>query len=153
MAVVLVTGGTGTLGRAVVPALLEAGHEVRVLSRRERPPVPPGAVTLRGDVRTGRGVEAAVTGADVVVHAATNPRRHARSTEVEGTRHVAAAARAAGAHLTYVSIVGVDAHRFAYYRAKHAAEQVLAESGCRWSVLRATQFHSLIDAMLRRGWF
>jgi len=148
MASVLVTGGTGTLGRAVVPLLLDAGHRVRVMSRRSRPAVPERATAVQADVRTGTGVERAVADCDVVVHAATSPRRRVKQTEVDGTRHVAAAARAVGAHLVYVSIVGVDVHRFFYYRAKYAAEHVVAGSGAAWSVLRATQFHDFLDGLL-----
>jgi len=153
MAVVLVTGGTGTLGRVLVPLLVANGHEVRVLSRRSAPSLPDGATPCSGDVRTGEGIEAAVVGADVVVHAATSPRRHVRDTEVEGTRRVAAAVAATGSHLIYVSIVGVDRHRYPYYRAKRDAELVVESSGAPWTVLRATQFHDLIDAILGGRWF
>ena len=153
MAAVLVTGGTGTLGRAVVPLLLEAGHDVRVLSRRASPRVRDGVGAQQGDVLTGAGVEAAVDGSDVVIHAASNPRRHVRETEEAGARHVAAAAKQAGAHVLYVSIVGVNRHRFPYYRAKLAAERIVAGSGADWTVLRATQFHELIDMFLGRGTF
>lgn len=67
MTTILVTGGTGTLGRRLVPRLREAGHDVRVLSRRR------GHQTVKGDVVTADGLDAAVAGAGVVVHAATNP--------------------------------------------------------------------------------
>lgn len=153
MASILVTGGTGTLGRAVVPLLLDAGHDVRVLSRQASPRLRDGVVGRQGDVLTGAGVEAAVDGSDVVIHAASNPRRQARETEEAGARHVAAAAKQAGAHLLYVSIVGVDRHRLPYYRAKLAAERIVADSGADWTVLRATQFHELIDMFLSRGIF
>jgi uncharacterized protein YbjT (DUF2867 family) len=153
MATVLVTGGTGVLGRATVPLLLDAGHDVRVLSRRSAPSLPDGVTPYAGDVRTGAGVDRAVAGCDVVIHAASNPRRKVKETEVEGARHVARAAREAGAHLVYVSIVGVDNHRYFYYRAKYAAEHVVADSGAEWSVLRATQFHDLVDMFLGTGWF
>jgi uncharacterized protein YbjT (DUF2867 family) len=153
MAVVLVTGGTGTLGRTLVPKLVTAGHEVQVLSRREAPPAPAGVVYQRGDVRTGDGVDAAARGADVIIHAASSPQRRARETEEAGARHVAAAAKQAGAHLLYVSIVGVDRHRFPYYRAKLAAEHIVAGMGADWTVLRATQFHELIDMFLSRAMF
>jgi uncharacterized protein YbjT (DUF2867 family) len=153
VAAVLVTGGTGTLGRALVPLLLADGHDVRVLSRRAEPALPPGARAVLGDVRTGAGIAAAVTGAEVVIHAATSPRREIRVTEVEGARHVAAAASTAEAHLIYVSIVGVDRHRFPYYKAKRAAERVVEGSGTPWTVLRATQFHDLIDQILAARWF
>lgn len=153
MATVLVTGGTGTLGRVVVPLLLGAGHDVRVLSRQSSPRLPDGVVARQGDVLTGAGVETAVAGCAVVIHAASNPRRRVRETEEAGARQVAAAAKQAGAHLLYVSIVGVDRHRFPYYRAKYAAERTVAESGADWTVLRATQFHELIDLFFSRGMF
>src|SRR4051812_49571918 len=63
---ILVTGGTGQLGSAVVARLRAAGEEVRVLSRRAAPDV------VRGDLRTGRGIDSAVAGVDVVVHCATD---------------------------------------------------------------------------------
>lgn len=153
MPTTLVTGGTGTLGRLVVPLLLAQGHEVRVLSRRPAPRVPSSASAHQGDILTGAGIDAAVDGCDVVIHAASNPRRHVRETEESGARHVSAAAKRAGAHLLYVSIVGVDRHRYFYYRAKYAAERIVADSGADWTVLRATQFHELIDMFLSRGLF
>lgn len=153
MAAIVVTGGTGTLGRVLVPKLLDQGHEVAVLTRRAEPRLPDRAIARHGDVRTGEGVDAAIDGADVVIHAASSPRRHARETEEAGARTVSAAARRAGAHLLYMSIVGVDRHRFPYYRAKWAAERIVADSGADWTVLRATQFHDLIDQMLRGGMF
>ena len=149
MASVVVTGGTGRLGRVLVPQLLASGHEVRVLSRGRGARLASGAGTYTGDVRTGEGVDAAVDGADVVVHAATSSSRHIRETEEAGTRHVADAARRVGAHVVYLSIVGVDRHRLPYYRAKYAAEQILTGSGADWTVLRATQFHRLLDQLLR----
>ncbi|HMC43184.1 MAG TPA: NAD(P)H-binding protein [Acidimicrobiales bacterium] len=148
MARVLVTGGTGTLGRYLVPRLLAKGHEVRVLSRRPAPSLPAGATASRGDVLTGEGVAAAVSGTDAVVHAATSAQRRARATEVQGTTHVLGACRGAGAHLLYVSIVGVDRHRFPYYRAKRAAEELVQSSGVGWTIQRATQFHELLDLFL-----
>jgi uncharacterized protein YbjT (DUF2867 family) len=63
-----VTGGTGNLGRLVVPRLRTAGAEVRVLSRR--PSTPADAGHHVGDLNTGAGVEAACAGATTVVHLA-----------------------------------------------------------------------------------
>src|SRR6266550_4461556 len=66
---ILVTGGTGTLGRPVVRRLQEAGREVRVLSRRSRE-AGEGIEYVTGDLATGEGIEAAVDGAEIIVHCA-----------------------------------------------------------------------------------
>jgi uncharacterized protein YbjT (DUF2867 family) len=142
MATVLVTGATGVLGSYLVPRLTQRGHDVRRLSRHAT-----GTGAVRGDVRTGEGITAAVDGCDTVIHAATNPFR-ARATEVDGAKHVADAARPHGAHLIYVSIVGVDHHRLPYYKAKWEAEQLVEASGAKWTIQRATQFHDLLDRIL-----
>src|SRR5260370_42060113 len=84
MARVMVTGGTGVLGRAVVPRLLADGHQVTVLTRRPAAQVPGGACRVAGDLTRGDGLDAAVTGAEVVVHLATQPFRPAR-VDVGGT--------------------------------------------------------------------
>ncbi len=145
---ILLTGGTGGLGREVVRAAEAAGHTVRIASRRARPhDAPPAREWAQMDVETGAGVPEALESVDAVIHAASDPRRHA-VVDVEGTRRLVQAARAAGtAHLVYVSIVGVDQIPFGYYRSKLAAEQIVAAGGVPHSILRATQFHSFVDTM------
>jgi len=140
---ILVTGGTGTLGRAVVRRLLAQGRPVRVLSRTAHTPGEHGWAV--GDLVTGEGVDAALAGVGSVVHCATSNGKR----DVEATRRLAdAAGRAGVSHLLYVSIVGVDRVPLGYYRAKLAAERVAEESGLGWTVLRATQFHDLLLKLL-----
>jgi uncharacterized protein YbjT (DUF2867 family) len=145
MSTVLVTGGTGVLGTVLAPELRRRGHEVRVLSRRA------GAGTHLGDLASGAGVQAAADGAELAVHAASDSRRFGRADERQ-TEAVLDAVRSAGTvrHLLYVSIVGVDAIPFGYYRRKLACERLVAEGGVPWTILRATQFHELIAELLRR---
>jgi nucleoside-diphosphate-sugar epimerase len=66
---VLVTGGTGTLGRHVVPRLRDAGCNVRVLIRRHHEDAD-GIEFMTGDLATGEGIQAAVDGAGTIVHCA-----------------------------------------------------------------------------------
>jgi uncharacterized protein YbjT (DUF2867 family) len=145
---ILVTGGTGTLGRGVVTRLLDAGRDVRLLSRRPADRVP-GAEALRdagwvvGDLNTGAGLDEAAAGAGAIVHCATD-QMHSRR-DLAGTRNlIAAARRHGGPHLVYISIVGVDRVPIGYYRQKFEAERLAEESGLSWTILRATQFHDLI---------
>ena len=147
---VLVTGGTGALGTVVVWQLLARGDVVRVMSRRPAPAGTPVSWAT-ADIATGAGVAEAVSGVDAVIHAASDP-EGAANLEVSGTRRLAEEARGAGvSHFIYVSIVGIDRIPYAYYRRKLAAEQAVAGSHVPYSVLRATQFHSFIDFLLRRA--
>lgn len=149
---VLVTGGAGSLGRSLVRALERDGHAARVMSRRARPEsARAGVEWVSADLSTGEGLSEAVAQVDAVIHAASDPRR-AEAVDVEGTRRLTEAARAAEvAHLVYISIVGVDEIPFGYYRRKLAAEGVIAASGVPFSILRATQFHTLVDFLLSKA--
>lgn len=145
---ILVTGGTGTLGRLVVPRLREAGHDLRVLSRHAHDAAD-GIDYVTGDLATGEGIDAAVAGSEIVVHCAGSSEGDA----VKARHLVAAASRAGVRHVVNVSVVGADrvpqagrADRamFGYFGSKLAAERVVAGSGVPWTTLRATQFHDLI---------
>jgi uncharacterized protein YbjT (DUF2867 family) len=150
---VLVTGGTGTLGRLVVPRLRDAGREVRVLSRRSHEGGD-GIEFVTGDLTTGEGTDAAVAGAGTIVHLAGTT----KGDEVKTAHLVQAASRAGARHLVYISVVGadrvpvesgIDRAMFAYLASKLAAERAVADSGLPWTTLRATQFHDLMLATVR----
>jgi uncharacterized protein YbjT (DUF2867 family) len=142
---ILVTGGTGVLGRWVVDRLRSAGHEPRVLSRSGRPG------TVRADLLTGAGLEAAVDGVKTLIHCASNPYRKTRQTDVDGTERLLRVAERAGvSHIVFISIVGVDRNPYyPYFRVKLEAERVIERSPVPWTILRATQFHDLVLRALR----
>src|ERR671921_520472 len=141
---ILVTGGTGTLGRLVVRRLRDAGYDdLRVLSRRHH-------VAADGiEFATGEGIEPALDGAGTIVHCAGS----AKGDEEKARNLVRAASRAGAAHLVYISVVGadripigsrVDRAMFGYFESKLAAERIVADSRLPFTTLRATQFHDLI---------
>lgn len=144
---VLVTGGTGALGRELVVALRAAGHRARVMSRRPGT----GADWAQANLTSRKGLDAAVADMDVVIHAATAAAQpwRLRGTDVTGTRRILdAAKRAHVTHFVYPSIVGMDGVAYPYYGVKLAAERIVAEGPVPWSILRATQFHTLMEIFL-----
>ena len=146
---ILVTGGTGVLGSAVVAELVGRVHAVRVLSRR------PDALgdTVRvipGSLASAGAVAEALDGVDAVVHCATDPRKH-RQVDRDGTAALLETAlRSGNPHVVYPGIVGSDVIPLGYYKSKIAAEEMIEGSVCPHTVLRATQFHTLIWTALTR---
>jgi uncharacterized protein YbjT (DUF2867 family) len=149
---ILITGGTGTLGRHVAPMLLASGAHVRVLSRAGRD-AGDGSVPFRGDLESGDGVRAAVVGVDTIVHlAGTRTGDEVKAANLVRAVEETRAAGAAGPHLVFISVVGaeripvvsrMDRMSFGYFASKRAAELVVEGSGLQWTTLRATQFHDL----------
>jgi uncharacterized protein YbjT (DUF2867 family) len=135
---ILVTGGTGLLGGHLVPLL--DGHDVRVLSRRAG-----NGAHVTGDLLTGEGLDAAVTGIDTIVHLAGGQ----KGDDVATRNLVEAAARAGVRHVVYISVIGADRVPLGWLRMKLAAERTIAESGLPWTTLRAAQFHDLVYKTVR----
>jgi uncharacterized protein YbjT (DUF2867 family) len=127
---VLVTGGTGVLGRELA-SRLRAQAEVRVLSRRRRP----GPGFVQGDLETGAGLAAALDGVDAIAHCAS------AADYWRPKRDVLAGARP---HVVYISSVGVERLGWGFFRAKLASERLIEDSGLPWTILRATEFHDLM---------
>lgn len=161
MDTVLVTGGTGHLGRDVVTRL-KSSYRVRVLARSAGSD--PDVEWIRGDLATGQGITEAVTGSQAVIHAATLSPAARRgyivpkdlwsspsSVDRDGTERLLDKAAEAGVHhMLYVSIVGIDKPRIPYLRRKLEAEYLIRQGRVPWSIARATQFHWLLDRMLGR---
>jgi uncharacterized protein YbjT (DUF2867 family) len=135
---VLVTGGTGRLGQAVVARLVEADQDVRVLARRRRD-TRPHVTFFTGDLRSGDGIDAAVAGAAVIINCAT-----ATKGDADVARNLTAAAARAGApHFVQPSIVGIDAMaQWGYVKTKLQVEKIVQASGLPWTIFRVTQFYN-----------
>jgi uncharacterized protein YbjT (DUF2867 family) len=130
---VAIVGGTGTVGAEAARELTARGHEVRVLSRH--------APEYPVDLKDGSGLARALAGVEVVVDASQG----GREVLVEGTRRLVRAELDAGVrHHVGVSIVGIDRVGGPYYKAKLDQEAEIAASGVPWTIVRATQFHTLV---------
>jgi uncharacterized protein YbjT (DUF2867 family) len=127
--------------------LRQQGHRARIFSRHPRGHVD----AVEGDLRRGLNLGRALSGMEAVVHAATEARQSLRSRgDIAGTKRLVKAATQANIkHLVFISIVGIDGVAYPYYRTKLAAEAVVKKGEVPWSILRATQFHDLMEAFLR----
>jgi uncharacterized protein YbjT (DUF2867 family) len=133
---IAVAGGTGCIGRMVVAAARDAGHETVVLAR-----------SAGVDLVSGRGVAEALRGVDVVVDVTNiNSTRRAKATAFfEAETRTLIDARVP--HLVALSIVGIDRVGIGYYQAKLRQEELLRESGVPSTVLRASQFFEFASQM------
>jgi len=148
---ILVTGGTGTLGRPLVARLLDAGAEVSVLTRGRKPVDPDaraaGVRHLTLDLATAEppALTDALAGTGTVVHVAGGPKGDDRITAA-----LARAAASAGVgHFVLVSVTAADLLPFGYFRAKLGAERAVAAAGMPWSVVRPAQFHDFVLMVAR----
>ena len=143
---VLVTGGTGLVGKAAVDQLVRMGHTVRLLSRHADDDArqwAEGVEPHRCDVSDPESLQGAADGCEAVLHVAgivseDPPEVTFRKVNVEGTRHLAREARRAGVRrFVYVSSLGADRGESDYHRSKNAAEEaVRAEAPPGWLVVR-----------------
>lgn len=147
---IVVTGGTGRIGRSVVPRLRAAGRPVRILSRHRPDEADgaaggPGVVHVVGDTAQGVGLPEAFAGAGTVVHLAGGATGDDRAAV-----NVGRAAREAGVrHLLLISVIGAGRMPIGYFRAKADAERAVAESGVPWTILAVAQLHEFLLPMVR----
>ncbi|PJG53891.1 epimerase [Bradyrhizobium forestalis] len=160
MALTLVTGGTGHLGRDVVDRLVRDGRRVRVFARS--PGIRSDVEWAAGDLATGVGLREALHDVDTVINAATcspiarrggvRPIDFFRSpsaVDVEGTeRLLSLCGEADVRHVLHVSIVGLDQATLPYARVKLAGERLVRASALPWSIVRAMPFYYLLDSLL-----
>ena len=136
-----VIGGTGLIGSQVVRKLTASGHEVV-----------PAAPSTGVDLITGKGMDQALDGAEVVVNLANSPTFDEASLDFFRTSMnnlLTAGERAGVRHQVILSIVGVDqVPQRDYYRAKTLQEDMLRQGPTPYSIVRATQFFEFMDAVL-----
>ena len=139
---ITVLGATGLIGSRVVTLLRTAGHEVT-----------PAARSTGVDAVSGKGLDGALAGADVVVDVTNAPSLDAEPVmaffATESANLVAAAKAAEVSHIVVLSIVGVDGlPDSGYARAKVVQEKTIAGSGLPYTIVRATQFHEFTDMIV-----
>jgi NADH dehydrogenase len=155
---VLVTGGSGVVGRAAVSCLLARGHSVRLFSRHAQADArawPQGVDPHPGDVGEPGALQGAAEGCQAVLHLAgivaeEPPERTFQRVNVEGTRQLLAEARRAGVkRFVYVSSLGAERGASEYHRSKLAAEEMVrAEAPDGWLIVRAGNVYGPGDEVI-----
>jgi uncharacterized protein YbjT (DUF2867 family) len=146
---IVIAGGTGTAGRVVVEQASARGHQAVALSRSGPTPA---------DLISGRGLAAALAGADAVIDCSnitTMSRTKAEKFFVAGTQNLVGAAAVAGARrYVLLSIVGIDRVPMGYYQAKLAQEAALIATATAaqlgYTIARTTHFHDFAGQLLAR---
>lgn len=141
---ILVTGGTGVVGRSTVTALLQHGHVVHLLSRhadRDAQHWPHGVKPFRGNVADPATFAGAADGCDAVLHLTAIVDEHGTQTfervNVEGTRNVVREAERAGARkFVFLSSLGADRGESPYHRSKRAGEAMVRQFNGAWTIVR-----------------
>ena len=141
---IAVAGATGRVGRHVVDALTESGHDVVPISRAN------GV-----DVISGEGLAEALQGVAAIVDAATGPspeQQAATEFFTTAARNLQEAGERAGAErIVVVSIIGTDRFTAGYGAAKIAHEHATLAGPIRAHVLRAAQFHEFVSQLVDWG--
>lgn len=141
---VFIAGGSGYLGSALIPGLIERGHGVRLLTRgHSARRWPAGVETIVGNALDAASFNTAVVGADVYVHlvgvARPSPLKAREFVEIDlaSVEIALAAARAAGVnHFVYVSVAQPAPVMRAYVAARARAESLIRASGIPATILR-----------------
>jgi uncharacterized protein YbjT (DUF2867 family) len=143
MAQVLVTGGTGYMGRALIPELARRGHEVRALVRPgSEAKLAPGAAAIVGNALDPKSVAAAIQQADTLVHLVGVPHpsprkaREFREVDLVSIRASVAAATGRVRHFVYVSVAHPAPVMKEYIAVRTEGESLIRAAGLNATILR-----------------
>lgn len=141
---ILVTGGTGYIGKHLIPALLARGHRVRVLARKQSlDRVPAGATPVLGDALQAESVTAAIRPGDTVVHLVGTPHPtpskadQFEKVDLVSIRATVSAAKQSGiSHLLYLSVAHPAPIMQAYLWMRALGEAMIREAGLTATIVR-----------------
>ena len=141
---ILITGGTGNLGKVIVSLLTKNGSEISVLTSNDELLNSKNINFINGDLTNRDSLFELKNKFDIIIHCASNP-LDSDAVDIKGSQNLLETViHDKIAHFIYISIVGVDKSSFKYYQNKHRVENFIKESDIPYTIIRATQFHDLV---------
>jgi uncharacterized protein YbjT (DUF2867 family) len=156
---ILVTGGTGIIGQGVIPALLDAGHSIRILSRKAEEESKQWIGNIEpfaADVSDAASLQNAADDCDAVVHIAgivqeSLPEQTFSKVNVQGTANILAeAARGNVRRFIFVSSLGSETGTSDYHQSKKAAEELVQQFSREWIILRPSTIYGPGDEVISK---
>ncbi len=157
---ICIIGGTGFVGRVIARQAVDAGHKVVVTSRcpsRARDLLVKGIQVVKADITTGKGLDEAITGCDTVINLVgllfSRGSNTFQTAHVDGANNLIAACKKANtSQLLHMSaLLSDDAIKNTEYgSSKHAAEEIVRQSGLHWTIFRPSIIFGAKDSFLMR---
>ncbi|HUF66959.1 MAG TPA: complex I NDUFA9 subunit family protein [Gemmatimonadaceae bacterium] len=153
---ILITGGTGLIGRATVDVLLRHGHQARVLSRHAGAGPRDGLTAISGSVTDPASLAGAADECDAVLHVTgivreDPPEVTFERVNVQGTSNVIAEAERAGVRrFVYVSSLGANRGSSGYHRSKRKGEELARRFTGEWVIVRPGNVYGPGDDVISR---
>lgn len=141
---ILITGGTGNLGKVIVDLLGKTGSGVFVLTSQDGLQDSQNIRFIKGDLTDKDSLVDLKNQFDIIIHCASNA-LNSEAIDINGSRNLLdTVIYGKPEHFIYISIAGVDKSSFKYYQNKNRVENFIKESGIPYTIIRATQFHDLV---------
>lgn len=153
---ILLTGATGTIGRAVAQRLLTHGHQVLCTTRAGAEPAHPALKAVQCDLTREGSLTAALKGAsiDAVIScmaSRSGAPKDAWAVEHDAQSNLLKEAQAAGAgQFILLSAICVQRPKLAFQHAKRAFEEELQRADLNWSIVRPTAFFKSLSGQVAR---
>jgi NADH dehydrogenase len=155
---ILVTGGTGFIGKNLIDSLIASGYQVRTLLKpsQKTPDLPKGVPVeaVVCSLNDERGLRAALKGIDIVFHLAGSERLSSRANltdvDVNGTYTLLEAAKKSKiSRLVYLSHLGADQNSaYPVLKAKAIAEKAIINSGVPYTIFRSSHIYGEGDQFI-----
>lgn len=141
---ILLTGGTGQLGKKLIEFLSGEDFLIEVLTRDTNKSLKEKVTYLNADLCQPKSLQVLISEYQAIVHWASNP-KNTEEMDIKGTTNlIERLSNHKVENFIHISIIGIDRTDFPYYKSKLRTEEIIKNSGLPYTILRVTQFHDFV---------